>query len=139
MAPSRSVPRSPRVAGGLGGVFPRVFIKGRMVSAEPQRRAKRFPIMTSLLFRSHGESEWRTGSTVNFSHSGVLFRADGPPPGLGCAVDFIVTLPLNGLTPSPQVRCTGRVVRVAEGDLTGGSQAVAVAIDGYALEGWHHA
>jgi hypothetical protein len=37
------------------------------------------------------------------------------------------------------VRCTGRVVRVAEGDLTGGSQAVAVAIDGYALEGWHHA
>ena len=110
-----------------------------MFSAEPQRRAKRFPIMTSLLFRSHGESEWRTGSTVNFSHSGVLFRADGPPPGLGCAVDFIVTLPLNGLTPCPQVRCTGRVVRVAEGDLAGCSHAVAVAIDGYAFEGWHRA
>jgi hypothetical protein len=95
--------------------------------------------MTSLLYREPGESDWHQGSTVNFSHSGVLFRSDGPLPGPGTALDFIVTLPLNGVTPPPRVHCTGRVARVAEGDLAGGGHAVAVVIDGYTFESWHHA
>jgi hypothetical protein len=108
-----------------------------MVSTEPQRRARRFPIATSLVFRGQGESEWRTGSTVNFSHSGVLFRADEPLPRLGSTVDFIVTLPINGVMPFPQVRCIGHVTRVTEHDSGSSRYLVAVEIDGYAFERRH--
>jgi len=86
------------------------------------------------MFREHGASEWRQASTLNLSRSGVLFRADGPLPDPGHVIDFIVALPLNGITPSPQARCTGHVVRVAPGQLAGGSQAVAATIDDYILE-----
>ena len=134
MTPAWSGFRSSHVLGGLAWELPRVFIGGRMVSTEPQRRAKRYPIMTSLLYRSHSESEWHAGSTVNFSHTGVLFRADGPLPRVGGAVDLIVTLPLNGMTLQPHVRCTGHVVRVIDEDLAGGRRAVVVEIDGYAFE-----
>lgn len=110
-----------------------------MVGVETRPRARRFPIVTSLLYREQGESDWHEASTVNFSHSGVLFRSDGPLPGPGSALDFIVTLPLSGVTPPPRVRCTGRVARVAEGDLAGGCHAVAVAIDDYTFESLPHA
>lgn len=100
-----------------------------------QRRARRFPIRTSLLFRGRGELEWRHGLTVNVSRTGVLFHADGPLPGAGQAVDFILTLPLGGSTPASQVRSTGRVVRTAPGVHAGLGHAVAVSIDGYAFEG----
>lgn len=109
-----------------------------MVWMETRRRAKRFPIATSLSFREHGQTQWRDASTVNFSHSGVLFRTSGPLPAVGHAVDFVVTLPLNGVTPAPRVRCTGHVVRQVEGGGEGGP-AVAVVIDGYAFESWHRA
>jgi hypothetical protein len=109
-----------------------------MVWMETRRRAKRFPITTTMLFRKHGEAEWHPASTLNFSHSGVLFQTDGPLPPTGNAVEFIVTLPLNGLTPPPRVRCTGHVVRQQD-DLAAGNRAVAVVIDGYAFECLHHA
>jgi hypothetical protein len=109
-----------------------------MVWMETRRRAKRFPIATSLSFREHGQTDWREASTVNFSHSGVLFRISGPLPCVGCAVDFVVTLPINGITPAPRVRCTGHVVRQEDGG-GGGSSAVAVVIDGYTFESWHRA
>jgi hypothetical protein len=104
-----------------------------------RRRAKRFPIMASVLYREHGEPDWHPASTVNFSHLGVLFRSDAPLPTVGRAVDFIVTLPLNGVTPHPRVRCTGHVVRVRDDDIAGRPHAAAVEIDGYAFEACHHA
>ncbi len=110
-----------------------------MVWMESRRRARRFPIATSLSFREHGQTEWREGTTVNFSHSGVLFRTTGALPAVGHAVDFVVTLPLNGVTPAPRVRCTGHVVRQVENGAPDGSSAVAVMIDGYAFESWHRA
>ena len=50
-------------------------------------------------------------------------------------MDFILTLPVSCDALPPRVRCTGHVVRIAPGTLAGGSRAVAVSIDGYALEG----
>ncbi len=106
-----------------------------MVGMETHRRATRFPITTSLLYRERGEPEWRQASTINVSHSGVLFRPDGPLPAPDRVLDFVLALPLTGETPASHVRCTGRVVRVAPAEFVGGSSAVAVSIDGYALEG----
>jgi hypothetical protein len=88
-----------------------------------------------LRFREQGESEWRLASTINVSRSGVLFRADGPLADLVHAVDFIIELPVDGVTPGPHVRCTGHVVRTAPEEIAGGGCAMAVTIDGYGLEG----
>jgi hypothetical protein len=91
---------------------------------------------TPLLFREYGESEWRGASTLNVSRSGVLFRADGPPPDMRRDVEFILALPVFGEAPGTQVRCTGRVVRL-EGpdDLAGGGCAVAATIANYEFVG----
>jgi hypothetical protein len=102
---------------------------------EMRRGAERFPITASMLFRERSEAEWRSASTVNLSRSGVLFQADEPLPGMGQVVDFIVTLPMNGMTPAPQVHCTGHIVRIASEKLAGGGHAVAVTVDGYAFDG----
>ena len=110
-----------------------------MVEFEARRRAKRFPITTSMKFRATGDRGWHEGATVNFSHSGVLFQSDGPLPSTGHTVELIVALPLNGVMPPPTVRCTGRVVRVAEGGIAGEGGAAAVVIDAYAFEGTHQA
>lgn len=110
-----------------------------MVEFEVRRRAKRFPITTSVMFRATGEREWHEGSTVNFSHLGVLFQSDRPLPSTGHAIELIVALPLNGVMPPPTVHCTGRVVRVLEGGIPGEDRTAAVVIDGYAFEGAHEA
>ena len=108
-----------------------------MAWREARRRAKRFPITASMLYRKPDDAEWHEASTVNFSYSGVLFQSNGPLPRIGNAVEFIVTLPLNGLASPPQVRCTGHVVREQE-DLAGESRAVAVVVDAYAIERSRH-
>lgn len=105
-----------------------------MVCMETRRLATRFPIVASMLFREHGKSEWHQASTLNLSRSGLLFRTEGPLPGTGHAVDVILTLPLNSVTPAPQVRCMGHVVRVAPQEAVGGGRAVAMTIDSYAFE-----
>jgi hypothetical protein len=106
-----------------------------VAETDARRRARRFPIAARVLFRESGEAPWRVGSTINVSSSGVLFRAEGTPPRASESLDFILTLPLDGGTPAPHVRCTGRVIRIAPADLAGGGHAVAVSIDGYALDG----
>ena len=107
-----------------------------MADTNTRPRATRFPIAAELRFREHGKSAWRTGTTINVSRSGVLFRAHGRPPGSTRPLDFILTLPLNGgEATAPHVRCRGHVVRVAPAMLGGGGHAVAVSIEGYALEG----
>jgi len=106
-----------------------------VTDTDTRPRARRFPIAAELLFREHGRSAWRTGTTINVSRSGVLFRAEGKPPASTRPLDFILKLPLNGDTPAPHVRCTGHVVRIAPGMVAGGGHAVAVSIEGYALEG----
>jgi hypothetical protein len=88
-----------------------------------------------LLYRERGLSAWQQAATINVSRSGVLFLAHGPLPSHVRAVDFVVSLPLNGFSQVPSVRCVGRVVRIAPADAAAGGRAVAVSIDGWALEG----
>ena len=126
---SRSVARACRVR------WPGAQIGVLVTDTDTRPRARRFPIAAELLFREHGRSAWRTGTTINVSRSGVLFRAEGKPPASTRPLDFILKLPLNGDTPAPHVRCTGHVVRIAPGMVAGGGHAVAVSIEGYALEG----
>ena len=98
------------------------------------RQATRYPIAARMLFRGQGESPWRVGESINVSRSGVLFRADGALPGQDASLDFILTLPVSCDALATRVRCRGHVVRIAPGTLAGRSHAVAVSIDGYALE-----
>jgi hypothetical protein len=109
--------------------------EGLVTGPREHRRGTRFAIMTSLLYREHGTLKWHPGSTVNVSHSGVLFRVGGAPLRPAQRVDFVFELPLNGGSPPSHVRCTGRVVRTEPGSLEAGGHAVAVSIEGYALDG----
>lgn len=102
-----------------------------MIGNQAQRRAQRYAIATSLLFRRRGDPGWRAARTLNLSSTGVLFRADGPAPDPGCDVEFILTLPLFEAPPGTQVRCTGRVVRVTSGGLASEGCAVATTIMDY--------
>ena len=102
----------------------------------PRQRATRYAMATPLRFRGHGESEWRGASTLNVSRSGVLFRADGPPPGVRRDVEFILALPLLGTGPRAEIRCTGRVVRLEVPDEPAGRGcAVAATINTYEISG----
>jgi hypothetical protein len=100
-----------------------------------RRRARRFPITTALQYRERGTRRWQRGRTVNVSRTGVLFQPDDPLPLSARALDFVVSLPLGGGLPPPRVRCVGRIVRRAFAGFGGALSEVAVAIDGWALEG----
>jgi hypothetical protein len=100
-----------------------------------RRRAKRFPIATTLLYRERGARRWHRGRTVNVSRSGVLFQPDEPVSVRARDLDFVVALPLGGGMPAPRVRCVGRIVRRAFAECSDPLSEVAVSIDGWALEG----
>ena len=40
------------------------------------QRAERIPVATKIDFRRLGSAEWRSGTTVNISRTGVLFQAE---------------------------------------------------------------
>ena len=103
--------------------------------ARMRRRARRFPIAAHLTYREHGGTAWRQGITINVSRTGILFRADGPPPGTREPLEIVLTLAFSRFAPARHVRCTARVARIAPGDLSWGGRAVAVAIAKYALLG----
>ena len=98
------------------------------------RQARRFAVSAPLLYREAGTSAWHRGASVNVSCSGALFRVGGCPPGVGQRLEFIFTLPLDGGGPEAHVRCSGKVVRIERSPLAAGSHAVAISIDGDALE-----
>jgi len=107
-----------------------------MARSGPRPRAQRYAMATPLRFREQGESEWHAASTLNVSRSGVLFRADGPPPDVLRGIEFVLALPLLGTGPGAEVRCTGRVVRL-EGldEPAGGGCAAAATISTYEITG----
>lgn len=76
-------------------------------------RAERFAIPIAILYRSLGETDWRSGLTENISRSGVLFRTDrrlepDTPLEMMLDVPTIVSIPASGTA----LR-RGRVVRAA--------------------------
>lgn len=100
-----------------------------------RRRARRFPIATTLLYRERGARQWRRGRTVNVSRTGVLFQPDDSLSLRTPDLDFVVSLPLGGGMPAPRVRCVGRIVRRAFAGCSDPLSEVAVSIDAWALEG----
>ncbi len=79
-------------------------------------RARRFPIEARLRFRSVGDPDWREGRTLNLSHSGVLFAAPSPLPGVASPIEFTLFLPSLGVPGNARVHCHGRVVRHTAAD-----------------------
>jgi hypothetical protein len=58
-----------------------------------RRRGERFPLTFDLRFRLLSRREnWTSGRSLNFSHTGVLFKADRPTH-LGAAVEMVVDWP----------------------------------------------
>lgn len=100
-----------------------------------RRRATRYSIASTLLYREQGARRWRQGRILNVSRTGVLFQPDEPMPVGATELDFVMSLPLGGGLPAPRVRCVGHVVRGVPAGCHDALAEVAVSIDGWKLEG----
>lgn len=95
-------------------------------------RAERLRIGAPVAYRSIYDDSWQSGSTVNISRTGVLFRpAEGvsPPAADLQLVIYLSRAPLEvdgAMVPTPDLYCGGRVARTAD---VGGQPAVAMQID----------
>jgi hypothetical protein len=78
-----------------------------------RRCGERFPLTLNLRFRRVSKNEnWTKGSSVNFSHTGILFRAERPTH-LGAAVELVVDWPSNsGSVLMRELVVVGIVIRV---------------------------
>jgi hypothetical protein len=99
-------------------------------------RPRRYPIVTKVLWRRCGETEWLAAMCVNASRSGVFFETDQVVP-VGTEVELILELSWEtGMQVQvPDVAdliCEGRVVRSAESG-PGGAVALAATINKYSF------
>jgi hypothetical protein len=76
----------------------------------PAPRAQRFAIPISILYRTPGEKEWRSGLTENISRSGVLFRADRRMEP-NTPIEMLLDLPSVVATTGGTALRRGRIVR----------------------------
>ncbi len=76
-----------------------------------KHRAQRFPIQTALQFRESGDQAWSSGTTVNISRTGVLFRCEKElePKAL---LEMLIEFPEEG--EPANLLCWGPVVRKDE-------------------------
>ena len=83
----------------------------RRFPASEQPRAQRFAIQTALHYRRVGEAEWRQGTMVNISESGVLFETDHAAwPNSAVEMRFSLGTGNSGGW-AAQVVCYGAIVR----------------------------
>lgn len=78
------------------------------------QRAKRFAVAIPVRYRRSKSAEWREGTTVNISASGILVRASdsSKPPA---TLDFALALPVVAQgEPGAEIRCHGSLVREVE-------------------------
>jgi hypothetical protein len=96
------------------------------------QRAKRFAVAIPIRYRRRKSAEWREGTTVNVSVSGILVRGSesSKPPA---TLDFALTLPtVASGKPGAEIRCRGTLVRKIEG--AGHEETVfAVSIERYRI------
>ena len=97
-----------------------------------EMRARRFPVRLALHYREHG-GRWQSGTTVNLSCSGVLFRARKTLQSL-TPVELNLQVPrqLAGAAPV-HLLCRGYVVRTAGPRLGLGRPRVAAAFTDFRL------
>jgi hypothetical protein len=91
------------------------------------RCAVRFPLALPLSVDRNGD--WRPGTTLNISASGVLFETETPIP-VGESITFFMRMP-SAILGTPQdvlVYCRGRVVRCS---ISHTLSQVAATIDDY--------
>ena len=95
----------------------RPFARGRhggpvaRFNAGERQRAQRFPIQTALRYRTAGRGEWREGTMLNISKSGVLFSTEHPV-WPNTPVDLAFSLPAVRSRELPaQVVCNGLIAR----------------------------
>jgi PilZ domain len=92
-------------------------------------RAPRFPLELPIRCRRAGEDDWIDGVTINISRSGVLFRTSAP---LDVDTTVEMRIALRGLSAQTgELRCDGRIVRIASADPT--TPSMAAAFSGYDL------
>jgi len=94
-------------------------------------RAQRFVIPIAILYRSPGETEWRSGMTENISRSGVLFRVDRrmePNTPIELLLDMPTAVASSG---AGTVLRRGRIVRAVPPSLLADRPAVAAAFIDY--------
>jgi hypothetical protein len=98
-------------------------------SPSDQQRAPRFPIQTRVDYRENSGQDWRLGTSINISRTGILFR---PADDLSANTVLELRILLRG-EPAANVECWGPVVRKESSDSECGLPAVAVSIRGYRL------
>ncbi|HEY6273350.1 MAG TPA: PilZ domain-containing protein [Terriglobales bacterium] len=83
----------------------------RRFTAGERQRAQRFRIQTLLRYRRTGEGEWRQGTIVNISESGVLFETDHSAwPNTAVEMMFSLCTGISGEL-AAQVVCHGLIAR----------------------------
>ena len=82
-----------------------------------RRSRVRYPISLNVSYRCWRPDIAGLGSTINISSSGLLFRADCPPP-VHSTLDLTLEWPalLNEQTPL-QLRLSGRVIRTSNAEV----------------------
>jgi len=90
-------------------------------------RPERFPIQTPLHYRKSGELEWHSGTTINISSAGALFRAE---PETVLEMRVLFPAEVTGEAPA-KVVCWGPVVRKVVSDPAESQPALAAAIFSY--------
>ena len=95
-------------------------------------RATRLRVGAPVAYRSIFDEGWKSGSTIDISRTGVLFRPASPDVPVGSDLQLVIYLsraPLEidgAALPTPDLYCGGRVARTAQAD---GQPAVAMQID----------
>ncbi|HEY6272590.1 MAG TPA: PilZ domain-containing protein [Terriglobales bacterium] len=83
----------------------------RRFTAVQRQRAQRFPIQTLLRYRRRGEGEWRQGTMVNISESGVLFETEHSAwPNTEVEMGFSLCTGISGEA-AAKVVCHGSIAR----------------------------
>ncbi len=102
-----------------------------LTGREGPKRAPRFTIRTSLIYRATGQTSWSQGKIENISRSGLLFRGEHPlEPNTGVEMRFVLPVEVLGES-AAEVVCEGTVVRSAPASVTETLHTVAATIREY--------
>lgn len=121
-------PGSPRDAAKILVSNAAVTARCATENKEPPRRARRFSTEILIRYREMGSREWKEGTSVNISTSGVLFRpAVRLRPTAELEIKFMLPVAIRGDTPA-EIRCKGIAVREVSNPRQLGTPLIAVAI-----------
>ena len=96
-------------------------------------RASRFALKLPVRYRLAGDARWYQGRTENISHSGVLFRGEGPI-NVNTPIELRVALSADTLERSyPEVFCHARIVRTVPPTEADPRPGLAASIEWYQL------